>query len=147
MNGNSTKQHWEKIYQAKDTVREVSWYQDNPKTSIDLILSTGVDKSASIIDIGGGDSKLVDKLLELDFKNIFVLDISTKALQKAKSLNLTGWVRNAPDGNLEILAQGTKKDLEKLIVWAKEGPKFANVKDIQIAWRKPQEKYSDFEIR
>ncbi len=85
MNGNSTKQHWEKIYQAKDTVREVSWYQDNPKTSIDLILSTGVDKSASIIDIGGGDSKLVDKLLELDFKNIFVLDISTKALQKAKT--------------------------------------------------------------
>ncbi len=70
-----------------------------------------------------------------------------QALQKAKSLNLTGWVRNAPDGNLEILAQGTKKDLEKLIVWAKEGPKFANVKDIQIAWRKPQEKYSDFEIR
>lgn len=79
------KQHWEEIYQAKDTVCGVSWYQDVPKASIDFISSTGVDKNASIIDIGGGDSKLVDKLLGLGFKNIFVLDISAKALQKAKT--------------------------------------------------------------
>ena len=85
MDSNSTKQHWEGIYQTKDTVREVSWYQDIPKTSIDLILSTGVDKNANIIDIGGGDSRLVDKLSELGFKNISVLDISAKALQKAKT--------------------------------------------------------------
>jgi len=79
------KQHWEQIYQEKDTESEVSWYQDTPKTSIDLILSTGANKDANIIDIGGGDSKLVNKLLELGFKNIFVLDISAKALQKAKT--------------------------------------------------------------
>lgn len=85
MDSNSTKQHWEGIYQTKDTVREVSWYQNTPKTSIDLILSIGLDKNANIIDIGGGDSRLVDKLLELEFKNIFVLDISAKALQKAKT--------------------------------------------------------------
>ena len=63
----------------------MSWYHDVPKTSIDLILSTGVDKNANIIDIGGGDSKLADKLLELGFKNISVLDISAKALEKAKT--------------------------------------------------------------
>jgi len=85
MNHNSTKQHWEEIYQTKDTARGVSWYQDIPKTSINLILSTGVDKNANIIDVGGGDSMLVDKLLELGFKNIFILDISAKALQKAKT--------------------------------------------------------------
>jgi 2-polyprenyl-3-methyl-5-hydroxy-6-metoxy-1,4-benzoquinol methylase len=78
------KQHWEQIYQERDTAREVSWYQDIPKTSIDLILSTGADHNANIIDVGGGDSKLVDKLLELGFKNVFVLDISANALQKAK---------------------------------------------------------------
>ena len=85
MDSSSTKQHWEKIYQEKDTAREVSWYQDTPKTSIDLILSTGVDGNADIIDVCGGDSKLVDELWELDFKNIFILDISAQALQKAKT--------------------------------------------------------------
>ncbi len=85
MNNNATKPHWEEIYQTKDTVREVSWYQDTPKTSVNLILSTRVDKNASIIDIGGGDSRLVDTLVELGFKNICVLDISAKALQKAKT--------------------------------------------------------------
>lgn len=84
MKDNSTKQHWEEIYQTKDTIREVSWYQDAPKTSIDLILSTDTNKKCNIIDIGGGDSKLVDKLLELSFKNLFVLDISGEALEKAK---------------------------------------------------------------
>ena len=81
----TTKQHWEKIYQTKDTVCEVSWYQDTPKTSIDLILSTGVDINANVIDIGGGDSRLADNLFELGFKNIFVLDISAESLQKAKT--------------------------------------------------------------
>ncbi len=85
MDGRSTKQYWEQIYQTKDTVREVSWYQDTPKTSINLILSTGIGKNGSIIDVGGGDSKLVDKLLELNFKNILVLDISAKSLQNAKA--------------------------------------------------------------
>lgn len=81
---NSSKQHWENIYETKNTTKDVSWYQDIPKTSINLILSTGVDKNANIIDIGGGDSKLVDMLLELGFKNVFVLDISAKAIEKTK---------------------------------------------------------------
>lgn len=80
----TTKQHWENIYGTKDTTREVSWYQNNPQTSTDLILSTGIDKNGSVIDIGGGDSKLADKLLDLGFKNVFVLDISAKAIEKAK---------------------------------------------------------------
>jgi len=84
MNSDSTKKHWEEIYETKDTAREVSWHQNTPKTSIDLILSTNIDKGANIIDIGNGDSALVDKLLELGFKNIFALDISAEALQKTK---------------------------------------------------------------
>ena len=76
------KEHWENVWTKKSN--EVSWYQENPKTSIDLILSTNPSKDARIIDVGGGDSNVVDKLLDLGFKNITVLDISAKALERAK---------------------------------------------------------------
>jgi len=78
------KQHWEEIYSSKDTTCEVSWYQDNPRISIDQILSTGIDRNARIIDIGGGDSRVVDQLLALGFEDLSVLDISLKSLQKAQ---------------------------------------------------------------
>jgi SAM-dependent methyltransferase len=77
------KQYWETVYETKNP-GEVSWTQDFPKTSLDLIHSFGLTKTAKIIDIGGGDSKLVDYLLDEGFENITVLDISAKALEKAK---------------------------------------------------------------
>ena len=77
------KQHWETVYETKNP-NEVSWTQEIPKTSLAFIHSFGLDKSAKIIDIGGGDSKLVDHLLDQGFENITVLDISAKALEKAK---------------------------------------------------------------
>ena len=77
------KQHWENVYATKEP-HQVSWTQETPQTSIDFIQSFGLDKTARIIDIGGGDSKLVDHLLELGYTNISVLDISEKALEKAK---------------------------------------------------------------
>jgi hypothetical protein len=64
---------------------EVSWTQAVPQTSIDLILKTSVDKSAPIIDIGGGDSLLVDHLLSLGFTDVTVLDISGAALKRAQA--------------------------------------------------------------
>ncbi|MBI4050736.1 MAG: acylphosphatase [Candidatus Doudnabacteria bacterium] len=69
-----------------------------------------------------------------------------QTVQKARELNLTGWVRNAPDGSVEILAQGSKENLEKLAQWAKTGPKIAEVTDMQIEWREMSASYSDFEI-
>lgn len=77
------KQHWETIYQTKKT-EQMSWTQVVPQTSFDLIQSFSVPKTASIIDIGGGDSKLVDILLEDGYTNITVLDISANALERAK---------------------------------------------------------------
>ncbi len=77
------KEHWESIYQTKKP-NEVSWYQDKPNTSLKLIAGTDLDKNAGIIDIGAGDSKLVDNLLDIGFRNITVLDISSTALEKAK---------------------------------------------------------------
>ena len=78
------KKHWETVYETKKP-DQVSWTQQVPKTSIEFIQSFGLDKSARIIDIGGGDSNLVDFLIELGYENITVLDISAKALEKAKS--------------------------------------------------------------
>jgi len=77
------KDHWEKVYQKESG--EFSWKQDYPVTSINFIHSFNLPKTASIIDIGGGDSRLVDWLLDEGFENITVLDISPKALKRAQS--------------------------------------------------------------
>jgi ubiquinone/menaquinone biosynthesis C-methylase UbiE len=77
------KEHWERIYQTKQP-EEVSWWQDDPKTSLDFIYQFKLPKSAEIIDVGGGDSKLVDCLLDEGFEHITVLDISKEALKRAK---------------------------------------------------------------
>lgn len=79
----NTKQHWETVYENK-TPDQVSWTQEKPEVSLSLIREADVPKTAKIIDIGGGDSKLVDFLLEEGYKNITVLDISVKALEKTK---------------------------------------------------------------
>ena len=83
MENTDRKQHWEAVYQTKEP-DQVSWTQEIPQTSLDFILSSGVNKDAEIIDIGSGDSKLVNYLLDKGFENITVLDISEKALEKAK---------------------------------------------------------------
>jgi len=77
------KSHWEKIYSPKQS-NEVSWFQEFPSTSIELIKELNFPKSAKIFDNGGGDSFLVDNLLKLGFENIAVQDISEAALEKAK---------------------------------------------------------------
>ena len=77
------KKHWETVYETKNP-DQVSWTQETPKTSLEFIHSFGLKKTAKIIDIGGGDSKLVDYLIDEEFENITVLDISAKSLKKAK---------------------------------------------------------------
>lgn len=77
------KAHWERIYQTKQP-NEVSWYQDEPKTSLKLIEQIHLNKSARIMDNGGGDSHLVDYLLKKGYENITVQDISETALERAK---------------------------------------------------------------
>jgi len=76
--------HWQNIYKTKH-LNEVSWYQPTPSISLKLIANLNLSKSAKIIDIGGGDSFLVDYLLELGYTNISVLDISEEAILRAKS--------------------------------------------------------------
>jgi len=76
--------HWENVYGTKGE-KEVSWFQDSPTISLDLIDATGVAKGASILDIGGGASRLVDALLEQGFESLTVLDLSEKALATTRA--------------------------------------------------------------
>lgn len=75
--------HWEDVYTTKGE-KEVSWFQDNPAPSLDLIALTGLSEDAAIIDIGGGASRLVDDLLARKFRRLTVLDLSGAALAAAR---------------------------------------------------------------
>ena len=79
----SKKEHWDNIYSTK-TLQEVSWHQPIPKISLDFILSLGLPKESPIIDVGGGDSFLVDSLLNEGYTDLTVLDISKVAIERAK---------------------------------------------------------------
>ena len=78
------KNHWENIYKTKE-LKDVSWFEPTPETSLGFFKQFNVPKSAKIIDIGGGDSFLVDHLLALEYSDITVLDISESALERAKT--------------------------------------------------------------
>lgn len=78
------KDHWEKVYSTKPT-DGVSWYQEHADRSLDLIRGTGVRPDASIIDVGGGASTLVDDLLREGYASLTVLDLSGAALAAART--------------------------------------------------------------
>jgi cyclopropane fatty-acyl-phospholipid synthase-like methyltransferase len=77
------KEHWEKVFATK-AENEVSWFQPYPKTSVGFLELFNLPLDANIIDIGGGDSHLVDVLIEKGYSNIYILDISENALNRAK---------------------------------------------------------------
>ena len=80
----SLKQHWDTIYTTK-MPHEVSWTEEVPTVSLEFIHKFNIPKDAHIIDIGGGDSKLVDHLLAEGYSNLTVLDISEAAINRAKA--------------------------------------------------------------
>ncbi len=76
--------HWEAVYSSK-AENEVSWFQQSPVISFDLIKATGAASDTSIIDIGGGTSRLVDMLLRENYSSLAVLDLSGAALAAARA--------------------------------------------------------------
>lgn len=76
--------HWDKVYSTKSP-NEVSWYRPHLDRSIALIERAVPDRSARVIDVGGGTSTLVDDLLQLGYSNITVLDISEAAIAVTQS--------------------------------------------------------------
>ncbi len=80
----SRRQHWEDVYQARDH-ELVSWYQANPTNSLALIESCGSSRDAPLIDVGGGSSVLVDRLLERGYADVSVADLSASALGHSRT--------------------------------------------------------------
>jgi len=79
-----TKQaHWQNVYQTRDE-RDVSWFEERPAISLELIQATRVGVDGPIIDIGGGASRLVDALVRKGFRTITVLDLSERALAASR---------------------------------------------------------------
>jgi 2-polyprenyl-3-methyl-5-hydroxy-6-metoxy-1,4-benzoquinol methylase len=75
--------HWENVYSTKGE-NEVSWFQESPAISLDLIKAAGATPDSAIVDIGGGASRLVDRLLKDGFRSVAVLDLSQAALKAAR---------------------------------------------------------------
>jgi len=77
------KEHWEKVFTTKSS-DQLSWFQPYPKTSIEFVDLFDLPLHAAILDVGAGDSHFVDALLGKGYSNIYVLDISEAALEKAR---------------------------------------------------------------
>lgn len=75
------KEHWEQVFTTKK-IEEVSWYQPKPETSLNFFIKNDISKSASILEVGGGDSFLLDFLIEMGYENLYLLDISANAMQR-----------------------------------------------------------------
>ena len=98
--------HWEKIYRDR-APDAVSWYRRHLEKSLELIERAAPERSAAIIDVGGGESTLVDDLLAAGYENIAVLDISQTAVDANKKR-----LGNASERVHWLVADITKTDLE-----------------------------------
>jgi SAM-dependent methyltransferase len=84
MQAMNPKAHWENIYTTKAS-DALSWFQPEPMVSLRLLDAAGMTTASYVIDIGGGDSRLVDRLVERGLDGVFVLDVSGAALARAKA--------------------------------------------------------------
>ena len=82
MNATERQAHWENVYSSKGET-DVSWFQQSPEPSLELLERAGGDPGSAIIDIGGGASRLVDALLARGYVDVTVLDLSAAALSVA----------------------------------------------------------------
>ena len=106
MSADDVKTHWEKVYATK-APDQVSWYRPHLEMSLSLIERAAGGVSASIIDVGGGESTLVDDLLARGYQNITVLDLSQAAIDVTKKR-----LKEAADRVHWITADVTTVELE-----------------------------------
>ena len=83
MSSEDRQSHWQNVYTTKNE-KEVSWFQERPDISVEFIAATGAGPNSTIVDIGGGASRLADTLLDEGYRNLTVLDLSEAALASSR---------------------------------------------------------------
>jgi acylphosphatase len=83
---------------------------------------------------------LVDGLVQ----GVFFRDSTWR---RARELGVTGWVRNLPDGRVEVVAEGERADVEHLVEWLHDGPKYARVEEVAATWASATGEFADFSVR
>ena len=91
-----------------------------------------------------GDQVRVQLTIEGWVQGVF---FRTSTVQEAKRLGVKGWVRNCPDGSVEVVAEGRKKKIDELIQWCQQGPAGAQVRNVQPRWEDHQGAFENFSIR
>lgn len=97
MDTQQRQDHWQTVFSSKGE-RDVSWFQERPDVSLEMIAATGIGRDAGIVDIGGGASRLVDALAAQGFAHVAVLDISEAALATVRTR------LGAPAANVQWIA-------------------------------------------
>ncbi len=102
--------HWEKVYETMDPA-EVSWFEAEPRVSLDLIQASGMPKSGAIIDIGAGASRLSGALVEQGYSDVSALDLSEPALGAAAREMPKGTTVNWIVADARLWTPGREYDL------------------------------------
>lgn len=76
------QRHWDEVYATK-AADTVSWYEETPRVSLEMIAATGVGKDAAVLDVGGGLSRLADHLVQSGWTDVTVLDLSAEAISRS----------------------------------------------------------------
>ncbi len=90
------------------------------------------------------DQVRVHLTIEVQVQGVF---FRTSTLQEAKRLSVKGWVRNCPDGSVEVVAEGSRKKIVEMIQWCHQGPARAQVRNVQLQWEDHKESFKNFSIR
>ncbi|OGN72238.1 MAG: hypothetical protein A2X25_00825 [Chloroflexi bacterium GWB2_49_20] len=110
------KEHWDSVYSSQP-VTQLGWYEPQPTPSLQLIERCGMDKQEAVLDIGSGASTLINALLEQGYENIYALDISEIALQKARA-ELGAEKANRVQWLVEDITQPAKAfNLSEIALW------------------------------
>lgn len=163
MEKDARQAHWDGVFASK-TLEERSWYEPIPSTALNLLEQLPLPQDAAIIDVGGGDSLLVDHLLDLGYTNVNVLDISSKAIFRAQErlgtkAKLVNWITSdildfAPTQTYDFWYDRaafhfltTKSDIQKYLQRAAQGVKGGGILVIGTFSLKGPQKCSGLEIK